>query len=455
MALLVPRHEAWFDEAQAWLLARDASPWDIIWRYARYEGSPSLWHMLLLIPAKAGAPYVTLNFISGALAMCGAALLLFKSPFPRLLRVLLPAGFFFFYQFGLVARNYALMMPLLWILALLYPGRFTHPWRYVLGLIVLTQVNLHGSLIAGTLMTVFVCEAWWGERWSQARLAPLVFAFAADTVFIVVQLFPPSDMSSPHWYLDSHRTRQVFEEMFLGCVLPWPWASAVVFLVAGCFFYTRGVLLSYLFSTFLVLAVFIFRFFSPWHQGIIYALLIFHAWLAWQSPRRRRIGPVPEKCWPALTAGVLTITALVQVWWSVVSSWNDWRYPYSGTRAAAQYLHEHGIDQERIHIFKFSNIAVLPYLDHNPFANVAPFMPGDFWVWTKAIYAGQSPQGVVQGNPKWILVGAQLKPAEEPKTAPPIPGYTSVAIFPGHMFWKTGFVQTDSYYLYRRVEGEK
>ena len=184
MALLVPRHEPWFDEAQAWLIARDASPWDVIWKYARYEGSPSLWHLLLAIPAKAGAPYITLNYISGALAMVGAALLLFKSPFPRVLRVLLPAGFFFFYQFGLVARNYALLIPLLWMVALLYPGRFTHPWRYVLGLIVLTHVTLHGSLIAGALMTVFVCEAWWGERWPQARLAPLVLVFAADTVLI-------------------------------------------------------------------------------------------------------------------------------------------------------------------------------------------------------------------------------------------------------------------------------
>jgi hypothetical protein len=454
MALLVPRHEAWFDEAQAWLLARDASPWDIIWKYARYEGTPSLWHLLLTIPAKAGAPFITLNYISGALAMCGAALLIFKSPFPRVLRVLLPAGFFFFYQFGLVARNYALMMPLLWIVALLYPGRFTHPWRYVLTLIVLTHVNLHGSLIAGALMTVFVGEAWWGERWSQARLAPLILAFAADTVFIVLQIAPPSDLISPHWYLSGDRARQVFEEMFLGCVMPWPWAAGLVYLVACFFFYQRGVLVSYLFSTGLLLALFIFRFFSPWHQGIVYALLIFHAWLAWRSHLRRRIGSVPERYWPALTTGVLTLTAAVHIWWAVASSWNDWRYAYTGTRAAAQYLHEHGIDRERIHIFKFSNIAILPYLDHNPFANVAPYMPGEFWVWKRAIYDGQSPQGIVQGNPPWILVGAQLKPDQEPKTAPPIPGYTSVAIFPGHMFWKDSFVQTDSYYLYRRAGGQ-
>src|SRR5262249_49658968 len=90
MVLLIPRHEPWLDEAQAWLLGRDASWGQIIWKYARYEGSPSLWHTLLLLPAKAGLPPVTLNIISGTLAIIGAALLIFKSPLPPWLRLLLP-----------------------------------------------------------------------------------------------------------------------------------------------------------------------------------------------------------------------------------------------------------------------------------------------------------------------------------------------------------------------------
>ena len=238
--------------------------------------------------------------------------------------------------------------------------------------------------------------------------------------------------------------------MLLDSVLPWPWASILVFVVACCFFYSRGVLVSYLFSTGLLLALF-FRYFRPWHQGIIYAVLILHAWLAWVSPKRQRIGSVPERCWPALTTGVLSLTSLVNAWWAATASWNDWHNPYSGTRAAAQYLRANGIDKERIHIFKFSNIGILPYLDRNPFANVAPDMPGDFWLWTKAFNRGQSPQGILQGDPPWVMVGAQLTLGEEPRIAPPIPGYRSAAIFPGHMFWKDSFWRTDSYYLYRRL----
>jgi hypothetical protein len=213
------------------------------------------------------------------------------------------------------------------------------------------------------------------------------------------------------------------------------------------------VLLSYLLTTAGLLALFAFRFFSIWHQGMLFALLILHAWLAWASPMRRSLGSVTDRWWPSITAGMLTLAAAVQVWWAAMAGWHDWEFPYSGSRDAAVYLHEHGLDRQRIHIFKFSTCATLLYLDRNPFANVAPFMPGSFWVWTQAIFAGQSPEAVLRGNPPWILVGAQLRPPVEPKTPPPLPGYTIEQVFPGRMVWKDGFYRTDSYYLYRRVAG--
>ena len=242
-----------------------------------------------------------------------------------------------------------------------------------------------------------------------------------------------------------------FHDAWLDSVLPWPWVAALVLLVACCFFYTRRVLLSYLCTTGLLLALLAFRYYSIWHQGLLFALLIFHTWLAWVSPHRRRLGPVPNAYWPALTTGVLLVTAAVHIWWSAMAGWNDWRYPYSGARAAARYMHEHGIDRQRVHVFKFSTIGILPYLDRNPFANVAPTMPGDFWVWSERNYIAQSAVGIVAESPKWVLVGAQLMPKDETDTPPPLPAYVPEAVFPGHMFWKDDYYQSDTYYLYRRV----
>lgn len=449
--LLVPRHEPWFDEVQAWFLARDASPWDIVWKYARYEGSPSLWHLLLVIPAKAGAPPVILNFVSAALALVGAALLLFCSPFPPYLRVLLPATYFFFYQYGIVSRNYALLMPLLWLVAVAYPRRFTHPWRYVGMLMLITHVSLHAAWMGGSLLVCFLWEAWQREQWPLARLTPFTLAFAADTAFIVAQLWPPANLYGPVWEKMSQiRITTALDELYLQTVLPWPLAGSLVLLCAGCFFYTRGLLLSYLLSVSGLLALFIFRFYSIWHGGMLFALLVLHLWLAWVSPVRRSIGQVADRWWPALTAGVMTFTAAVQVYWSAMAGWHDWEFPYSGSREAAQYLREHGLDRQRIHAFKFATCAVLIGLDRNPFTNISPYMPGFFWVWTQQIFAGQNPRALVQGNPDWIMAGAQLRPAVD-VVPPPLPGYTLDRVFSGRIVWKDGFYRTDSYYLYKRV----
>jgi hypothetical protein len=448
MVLLVPQHEPWFDEAHAWLLARDASWWEIVWKYARYEGSPSLWHTLLLLPAKAGLPPVTLNAISGALALIGAALLLFKSPLPPALRLLLPCGFFFFYQYGLVARSYALLMPLLWLTALAYPRRFERPWRFVGMLIVTSQVSLHAAWIAGILMAVFTVEARWSRRLPMKPWSVLVLAFAVNTAFIAAQLWPAPDAYSPPQG-PAVTPARVCTEMSLDAISPWPVFSAVVLIGLLLFFYTRGVLLSCLLVSAGLVSLFAFKFFSIWHSGLIFAVLILHFWLAWVSPARRRIGATPEDLWPKLASGLLALAAAFHVWWAVVAGWNDWKHPYSGSREAAAYLQERGIDRERIHIFKFSTCAVLLYLDHNPFANVAPYMPGSFWVWTREAFAGQTPAAIVQGNPPWILVGTQLRPAVDPNP-PPLPGYTMVRLFPGRIIWKDDFYRTDSYYLYQR-----
>jgi hypothetical protein len=264
-----------------------------------------------MVPAKAGAPPLALKIISSDLALCSAALLLFRSPFPWVLRLLLPAGFFFFYQYGIVARSYSLMMPLMWLVGMMYKGRFARPWRYVVALIILSQVSLHASLIAGVLMAFLTVEAWWREKWTPMRLAPLVLAFAADTAFIVAQLWLPSDLVSARWGTGNDRVWKVFDGMWLDCVLPWPWAAVLVLLVVCGFFYTRGVLLSYLATTGAVLALLVVGFYNVWHQGILFALLVLHAWMAWVSPVRRPLWRVPDGFWPALTTGALTATAMV------------------------------------------------------------------------------------------------------------------------------------------------
>ena len=61
VGVTVGHHEPWLDEAQGWLIARDATWSDLLRTIPRYEGSPILWHLLLRLPARCGLPYASLG----------------------------------------------------------------------------------------------------------------------------------------------------------------------------------------------------------------------------------------------------------------------------------------------------------------------------------------------------------------------------------------------------------
>ena len=48
------RHEPWADEAQSWLLARDAGLIQLWTKLLHYEGTPGLWQTLLHVLIRIG-----------------------------------------------------------------------------------------------------------------------------------------------------------------------------------------------------------------------------------------------------------------------------------------------------------------------------------------------------------------------------------------------------------------
>ena len=92
------RHEIWYDEAQAWNIAKYNDISGII-DFMKYEGHPPLWHFVLYPFAKAGLPADILPFISWFISGVAAGLLLWKAPFRPLLKgIVLVSGSLLFYN---------------------------------------------------------------------------------------------------------------------------------------------------------------------------------------------------------------------------------------------------------------------------------------------------------------------------------------------------------------------
>lgn len=152
-------HEPWFDEAQAWSIARSASIKDIFFDVPHYEGHPPLWSLLLMPFAKLGAPFeLSLKAVNLVICAAGVWLILYKSPFPRIVRCMIPFTFFFFYQTAVICRPYSLMMLALMLAATFYKRRNEKPLGYILAILLLCASHAYGLVLAGGMCVVWVWE---------------------------------------------------------------------------------------------------------------------------------------------------------------------------------------------------------------------------------------------------------------------------------------------------------
>lgn len=451
--VLLPEHEPWADEAQAWLLARDASIPDLLWKYLRYEGTPGLWHLLLVIPAKLGMPYFALTIVGALGGFAGVFLLVRYSPFPLWLKALLPFTYFLAYQYAVVARSYCLLAPILFGTAIFHRQSAVRFWPFAVCLALLSHVSLHGTLIAGAIWVVQVGallrDYRRGESAVRGQLACLS-VLAANFLLIVWQMIPPTDMTLPSPNLDAAGSARValmaISQALAGNAL---FSIVLVVLVLPLLYRGRNVTI-FLLAAALLLALMAFRYFAFWHAGTITVLYFFSIWLALDAlaVAEAKFGTTPSP-WPRLLAYTsVGLLCVIQVREAVMAARLDFLRPYSGSRAAAEYILSHDLQRKRINAVDYHAFAVQPYFPRSIFANYADLLPGAFWIWSDELQRSVSVEHMLAGNPDYILIDWKL--SNRALGAAILPLYEVDQVFPGDNFWKGRVLEPDSYVLFRR-----
>lgn len=152
----VIRHELWFDEAQAWGIARDAT-FDNFFEALRHEGHPGLWHIILMPFAKLGLGCGVINVISWAFTSIGAGIFLLRAPFGLFLKTVTVLSSGFLYYTSVNARVYCLIPLLLFSIAWIFPKREKRPVAFglLVGLLANTHIMMSGMVCAlGIIMFV-------------------------------------------------------------------------------------------------------------------------------------------------------------------------------------------------------------------------------------------------------------------------------------------------------------
>ena len=425
-------HEPWADEAQAWLLARDAGPLELVTTWTHYEGTPGLWSLLLMPLAKSGCPATCMTVVAVAAAATATGLWLWRFPGPRILGALAPFSFFLFFQYAVVARNYVLLAPLIFSWLAVTGAKRERPLVEWGLLALLAQVSLHGALISACLGVARACElAVRGRLPVPAVLLPVSVAAA------IAQVVPAKDYDGPAaaWVTSPMEAAGGAWSHFTDAFTPGGEYSsfAVTLLVVSCaWFYWRRSLATFLPATAALLLLAGVKYANRWHEGALVIVWLAAWWRAGESGRSRR----PVVAGDPLLRGLAVATGAaaigLQVWWGI-STWAlDVVGPYSGSRALAAVVRDQMQPGDTVVPGDFWGVAVLPYLP----ASRLPTGARGFWVWSSAArHRGKFPvDHLVAGRPMETPAGYELQ-----------------AECPGRMFWKGGVAENETYRLFTRV----
>lgn len=380
-------HEPWFDEAQAWAIARSGTIKEILFEIPHYEGHPPLWHLILAPFAKLGAPYeLSLAAVNIFFMTLAVAVLLFKSPFPKLIRCLLPFNFFLFYQYGVVSRPYCILVLAIFLAAACYKNRNEHPVKYLLCLALMCAVHSYGIIIAGCLCIVWLIEIF-TEYKKSGKLADilkdrrcwLMFCLLIFAMLVMAAIVPDENV-----YLGGKMSSETEKKFDFSCInilfcfvifsdsiitsffnyagVPSEIASQIPVIVVSILLVALFVTITYRnkkLLTFLlpygVLSIFgSFVYISPHHIGVITAFVIFVLWIIVDESGKvllpeymNKISAKIGKKLKVIVKAIAFLPLLIPIAWSCTSSYFDIRYPYWFDEAA-DFIKEYHLDDYKI-----------------------------------------------------------------------------------------------------------
>lgn len=391
LAWMIPFHEPWADEAQAWMLARSLPLGPLFHTYLGYEGSPGLWHLFLWCLTRLHVSYGGMHWIVGAIAGCGMAVLVLCSPFPRWMRLSLPFTFFFAYQYAVVARSYVLV-PLLLFSTLALWRRGPLIVAFFLGL--LGNVALHATVISAGFAILYSFDSasrirrrlespTRSQLCAAAGLLTGMYLFAAWTAL-------PSHDSSFVFAAGSHYLAgKTASSWTLGFVarlcasLLWIWFPLVLGLV-GWPMLVLGICRSggaRFLAAALPFVLFCGAVYTQfWHAGLLFSLMLGVLWLLWNE-RGMSFRRGEGLLWLAL--GTLIVGEIAgTVYAAAYDHSHDYSpglktarflkpYVESGGKVAVTYLQDEGLHG-------FQTVAIAPYFDGKLFVN----QETPFWWWS-------------------------------------------------------------------------
>ncbi|HYW18346.1 MAG TPA: hypothetical protein VE956_03365 [Nodularia sp. (in: cyanobacteria)] len=387
-------HAMWRDELNPWLIVRDSETFKDLIANIHYEGHPVLWYFCLAVLSRIVENPVIMQIFHLAIAIVAVAIFCLYSPFNYQQKFLFSFGYFPFYEYLLISRNYAFSMLFVFGFCKFFPSRKKIYVYLAILLGLLANSSAYALFVSFSLLLTLLVEFCFdiehrNQYFSQSQKYDLFLSVGIILFSLILSLYiitPPAD-SYLHGGLDNgwvnqFDLRNLFRSLgrlFGSYLLIIPthkrWvdlivcAGIILFIVAltviklskkplALFFYMIGnsVIIAFTYLRFLGM---------PRHFGHFYLILIAALWLGsyYQESRLliNKFSVKPETInfgekWHHIA---FMLILYVQLFGGIGSFTKDLIIPYSASRETANYLQKSELNNEFIVASRDANMAAL------------------------------------------------------------------------------------------------
>lgn len=401
---LLLNHHPWRDEAQAWLISRDL-PVKEIFLQMPYEGTPPLWHLIITPFTKLNLPYESILGIHFLFAILSVFILLFYSPLPKVIKIILPFNYYLIFEYAIIARNYNLTILFLFLIASLYNNRFKYPIIYGLLIFLLSWTNVHSLALSAIILGLFIYDI--AKEKLILKNSPLVSIGLALTGIIsaILIMLPYSNQITGLNYhglmgagkslalaafpLFSHESLLVVEPIFYW-LISLIWLPIILILIKDwkyklCFF------LSWFWLAF------IFTFKHPGdlrHYGLVLIIFIFFWWLDSLNKgiKEFRLKNLKMAKSGLVSAYILLLFILLSglLYSLIFITYHQGKF-FSGAKEMANYISTNDLTTQEIASYpSYVGSSLLPYLPDKNIYQFETLREGTYLTWDKKFYTGQN-----------------------------------------------------------------
>jgi hypothetical protein len=190
-------HEYWRDELQPYMLVRGSNSIRELLNNSRYEGHPSLWFIMLFGLKIFGSGMLPMKVLHLLIASLTAWIILRYGPFKTLQKILLLSGYFFFYEYVFIVRNYAIGLLFIVSFCALFPYRQSPKYFFLMALTIVGMMlsNFYSFFIGIACMSLLAGEHIFYHKVKDKiwKLLPAYAIMLAGIILFLLDTTPPPD----------------------------------------------------------------------------------------------------------------------------------------------------------------------------------------------------------------------------------------------------------------------